>query len=189
MGWLPQSEFDRLRAEALSLSRPARSTLTWEDAARFVPADTIRLAAFNGARCAGPRATPWGAVCCVLDIHDEDAPMPDYPKVTPAELADAILAGPVGLAGACHGCGAVKDPAAREVYPYPEDDVTTARPVSPLFELDVEPHERGAAFKVATVCHHCFHRLQPDMWISQRGWEAINPVTPFGDLPEADPNG
>ena len=37
--------------------------------------------------------------------------------------------------------------------------------------------------RMAVVCHECFHRLQPDMWIDERCWELLNPVRPYDSLP------
>jgi hypothetical protein len=84
----------------------------------------------------------------------------------------------------CHGCGAEKDPAALEVYPYPDDDRFGAEPVRPLFTLDAQPRPPEAGeWKAVNVCHHCLHRLDPDMWISSTCWKSIDPVTPWADLP------
>lgn len=87
----------------------------------------------------------------------------------------------------CHGCGVEKDPAVREVYPYPEDNIVTDRPIQPVFHLDCESDDED--WRKVTVCHHCLHRLEPDMWISRRCWESLNPVVPFEELPilEDDP--
>lgn len=89
----------------------------------------------------------------------------------------------------CHGCGIEKDPAVHESYPYPDDGIITNEPVEPLFHVDCapgsdsEPCATKQPWRTVTVCHHCFHRLSPDMWIDQRVWESINPATPFSDLP------
>jgi hypothetical protein len=82
----------------------------------------------------------------------------------------------------CHGCGTEKDPNVLEVYPYPEDDDICEDPIPPFFPLDVQP-QGGSGWRKATVCHECFHRLEPDMWINQRMWEGLNPTTTFDDLP------
>ena len=83
----------------------------------------------------------------------------------------------------CQGCGAEKDPAVLEVYPHPEDHITD-RPISPFFSLDVEDWNLlDGPFRTCRVCHECFHKLEPDMWISSKGWDSINPVVPFKDLP------
>jgi hypothetical protein len=82
----------------------------------------------------------------------------------------------------CHGCGAVKDYAVLEVYPYPDDHIVTDVPIQPLFVLEVEPEDPAGLWRQATVCHHCLHRLDPDMWISERMWRGLTPVTPFAHL-------
>ena len=89
----------------------------------------------------------------------------------------------------CLGCGVEKDMAKLEVYPYHEEDRICDEPVEPLFQLDCEPwepHDRDGPYKQVTVCHECFHKLSPDMWISSRCWEKLNPVVAFQDLPELD---
>lgn len=86
----------------------------------------------------------------------------------------------------CHGCGVEKDRTALETHKYPEDGLTD-EPIPPLGEIDVSPTERGTGYRKATICLECFHHLQPDMWISQREWEAIGPVTPFDELPMEKP--
>ncbi len=60
----------------------------------------------------------------------------------------------------CLGCGAEKD--------------TT--------ELSVEEC-RGFDWRVVVVCDICFDKLDVDMWISDRCWLRLNPVTPFEQLP------
>jgi len=39
-------------------------------------------------------------------------------------------------------------------------------------------------WKNVLVCVDCFHKLDPDMWISSRCWTSINPVIPFDELPD-----
>lgn len=78
----------------------------------------------------------------------------------------------------CLACGAVKDMGALEIYPYP-DGVSCDSPIEPLLSLDCQ----GEDWRVVTVCHECFHRLDPDMWISKRCWEALRPLVPFEQLP------
>jgi hypothetical protein len=91
----------------------------------------------------------------------------------------------------CHGCGVEKDETVSEVYPYPDDNITQEKPIKPFMQLDCEGvDEEGddsGTVKSVTVCHGCFHRLQPDMWISQRCWESLNPVVPFEELPDVGP--
>ena len=82
----------------------------------------------------------------------------------------------------CMGCGVGKDPTAAERYPYPGDGVIDGRPIPPFFDLEVEPD--AGEWRQARVCHDCFHRLGPDMWITRRGWESIGPTVRFEDLPK-----
>ncbi len=83
----------------------------------------------------------------------------------------------------CQACGIEKDPEVLEVYPFPEEDSITDDPIPPLMELECQDYEFNKAFKEAIVCHQCFHRLDPDMWISRKCWEKLNPIVPFKDLP------
>jgi hypothetical protein len=85
----------------------------------------------------------------------------------------------------CLGCGVEKDMDVLEPYPYPEDERLVEGPIVPLFVLDCEPSDRtgGKQWKAVVVCHECFKRLDPDMWISERCWININPVVPFDELP------
>ncbi len=79
----------------------------------------------------------------------------------------------------CLACGVEKDPSIKEVYPYPDDGIITD-PIEPLMAIDCQ----GAAdWRVVTVCHECFHKLEVDMWISERCWQSLNPITPFEKLP------
>jgi len=79
----------------------------------------------------------------------------------------------------CLACGALKNVAAKEVYPYPDDGIATDEPTEPLFVVDCQ----GAEWRVVIVCHHCLHKLEPDLWISQGGWALLDPITPFEKLP------
>lgn len=81
----------------------------------------------------------------------------------------------------CHACGVVKDPESFEVYPYEEDPIVNDRPISPTFQVRCDV---PTGFKLATICHHCFHRLEPDMWTCRQHWEALSPVTAYDDLPD-----
>jgi hypothetical protein len=92
----------------------------------------------------------------------------------------------------CLACGVVKDTIARELYPYPDDGVIEGEPIVPLFAIECQGppltwDETGrvttAEWLIGIVCHHCFHRLNPDMWITDACWAALNPITPFGLLP------
>jgi hypothetical protein len=79
----------------------------------------------------------------------------------------------------CLACGVFKEIAAKELYPYPDDGVVSDEPIEPLFVLDCQ----GTEWRVVIVCHQCLHRLDPDLWISDRCWAALNPITPFERLP------
>lgn len=89
----------------------------------------------------------------------------------------------------CDACGIEKDMAAKEPYPYPEDDNIIAGPVDPLWDLDVQgdpiPGDPNgySDFRRCLVCHECFHKLSPDMWIGKEHWEALSPKIPFEKLP------
>lgn len=89
----------------------------------------------------------------------------------------------------CHACGVQKDPSVLEVYPFPDDCIITEEPIAPLFEIDCQPGGTGfgpGEWKVISLCHACFHRLLPDMWTCQDHYEALNPVTPYGELPNLE---
>jgi hypothetical protein len=79
----------------------------------------------------------------------------------------------------CLSCGVEKDTEVKEVYPYPDDGLVDD-PIRPVSFLDCQD---GRDWREVVVCHECFHRLEPDQWISRRCWETLEPVTPFGALP------
>src|SRR5262245_32446249 len=79
----------------------------------------------------------------------------------------------------CLACGVEKETSLKEIYPFPEDGIISNTPVQPLFAIDCQ----GLDWRVAIVCHACFHKLNPDMWISDRCWLSLNPIPPFEDLP------
>jgi hypothetical protein len=81
----------------------------------------------------------------------------------------------------CLSCGAEKDISVKEVYPYPEEDRFIDEPIDPLMSIDCQGTND---WRVVTVCHHCFHKLDVDMWISERCWVSLNPITPFDQLPK-----
>lgn len=84
----------------------------------------------------------------------------------------------------CLGCGVEKDTEVLEVYPYPEDQRLCEDPIPPLFVLECQPSKtRTDPWRVGIVCHECFRKLDPDMWISENCWISINPVVPFDQLP------
>ena len=39
-------------------------------------------------------------------------------------------------------------------------------------------------WRVVTLCHACFRKLDIDAWITERIWQAIEPITPFEQLPK-----
>lgn len=80
----------------------------------------------------------------------------------------------------CLACGVEKDALIKEAYPY-ADDGLIAEPIQPFVTIDCQ---RAADWRVVTVCHECFHKLQPDLWINDDGWQSLNPITPFEQLPE-----
>jgi hypothetical protein len=87
----------------------------------------------------------------------------------------------------CLACGSEKDRSRLEAYPYPEDHIITD-PIDPLMEIDCQgdPLNDGTGFsdfRRVVVCHQCFRKLSPDMWIGKEQWEALKPVTPFLELP------
>ena len=87
----------------------------------------------------------------------------------------------------CLACGIEKDTEVQEVYPFPEDGIIDAVPIEPFFFLEVQPWDDFQSarekWRKTMVCHGCFHRLEPDMWISSKCWKALDPVTPFEELP------
>ena len=69
MGFLNQSEFDRLKAAAESLTAEQRSALTWEQARQFIAADTAELNMFAGDH-ERKELTPWQAVARIRGIAE-----------------------------------------------------------------------------------------------------------------------
>lgn len=112
----------------------------------------------------------------------------------------------------CWGCGVEKDTDVHERYApdldKPEDERRlTDQPIAPLFfldcqgpleKLDADPakqetmHRLGAPryceFRFVIVCHQCFDKLDPDMWISDGCWEGISPRVPYEALPRIPPD-
>lgn len=88
----------------------------------------------------------------------------------------------------CHVCGIEKDPSVKEFYPYEEDNIVTDRPTSPVCSIDVEGYD--GYDRRATICNECWHRLcvmdAVDLWLSEKIWETLNPVTPFNQLPNPE---
>ncbi len=80
----------------------------------------------------------------------------------------------------CFGCGVEKDMAVLE------DVHGDGDPVSPLVCIDCEPDTPrvpDSRWGMVVICNDCFSKLDPDMWIDERGWMSINPVVPFHKLP------
>jgi hypothetical protein len=87
----------------------------------------------------------------------------------------------------CQVCLVPKDTDKKEVYPYEEDHII-GDPIDPLMELDVQPDldPQGnplGLWRRIEVCHECFHKLSPDMWISEEGLRRVGCKTAFTDLP------
>lgn len=80
----------------------------------------------------------------------------------------------------CQACGKEKDTDVNEVYPYPEDYYFDNVPIPPLFDMELELLD--GTFRKVDICHECFHKIQPDMWIGFNEWESLQPVTPTGSL-------
>lgn len=74
MGW-NYGEEERLCIYARALSLEQRQALTWEEAGRFVPADTLAMARWSDLDSRRD-CTPWQAVCRVLRILDDCPPGP-----------------------------------------------------------------------------------------------------------------
>ncbi len=70
MGWLSQAKFDEKREAALALTQAERDALTAADVRRFGVADTLDMAAQNGATRAVEegRMTAWQAVARLRGI-------------------------------------------------------------------------------------------------------------------------
>src|SRR5947208_378125 len=81
----------------------------------------------------------------------------------------------------CLACNVEKDPSAKEIYPYADDGLIDD-PIEPFMTIDCQ---RGGDWRVVTICHECFHKLQPDLWINDVGWKSLNPITPFEELPKS----
>lgn len=89
----------------------------------------------------------------------------------------------------CFGCGIEKDLEALEFYPSDEQGVDTTEPITPLMLIECQDSNFKNPYKMCIVCHNCFEKLDPDMWISSDGWKLLNPVIEFENLPETDGDG
>lgn len=83
----------------------------------------------------------------------------------------------------CQACGIEKDMDKKEIYPYDTDQLNAEVPIDPIIDIACHTGTIGDKYRVANVCHECFTRLDPDMWISKEMWENLNPIVPFDDLP------
>ena len=89
----------------------------------------------------------------------------------------------------CFGCNLEKDSEILEVSPFADEDGLTNEPIEPLLILDCQgpqiPNDPNhySEFRQVVVCHSCFHKLSPDMWISKSCWESISPYIPYEKLP------
>lgn len=85
----------------------------------------------------------------------------------------------------CDGCGTLIDPDKLVMYPKVEGEasmVCTTEPVIPFTWLDVEPNSDADEYKTCNICWHCFNKVQPDMWISERCWELTPQFRKFSEL-------
>src|SRR2546423_586954 len=79
----------------------------------------------------------------------------------------------------CLACGVGKERQGKETYAY-HDGIITDEPIEPLMTIDCQG---SGDWRVVTVCHACFHKLDVDMWISERCWRSLDPITAFEQLP------
>lgn len=84
----------------------------------------------------------------------------------------------------CFCCGVEKD---TEVYELntQDDSLIQDQPIPPLFVLECARTISASVtdWRITIVCHGCYFRLQPDMWISDSMWTAAKPKLVFEDLP------
>jgi len=90
----------------------------------------------------------------------------------------------------CFGCGAERNTEIFELYCYEEEGMDDGEPRPPLFVIPCDYtvsssnptlNDKSGA---AVVCHECFHKLSPDMWIDRGCWESIDPLIQTEDLPD-----
>lgn len=84
----------------------------------------------------------------------------------------------------CLACGANGDGEA--IYPYPDDCIDDSEPLPKLFCIDAVPTIHGDKSRMCVVCHECWHKLDVDMWISEKCWESLSPQTKFSDLQQPE---
>lgn len=89
----------------------------------------------------------------------------------------------------CFSCGVEKD-TSDLVYYSGDCGLIDDEPINPLLYLSVEgPRQTNSEhheYRLAVVCHKCFDLLDPDMWISKKMWDALNPKIQYLDLPYED---
>ena len=83
----------------------------------------------------------------------------------------------------CFCCGVEKDLNALEISSTSEEDGLVDEPISPLAVLECCSLD-SKIWKIAVICHKCFHKLEPDMWIDEACWDAMKPAIAFDKLPE-----
>jgi len=84
----------------------------------------------------------------------------------------------------CLACGTEKNLDELEIFPH-EDMLTQDEPIQALVTIECQSNDDPADFRIAIVCHDCYFKLEPDMWISEACWLEINAITPFSVLPIA----
>lgn len=83
----------------------------------------------------------------------------------------------------CFACGIEKDTETQEMY-CGSLGLVADKPIDPLFVMDCEGRDAHEGdWRAVVVCHGCFDKLAPDMWISSQCWEKLTPVVPFENLP------
>jgi hypothetical protein len=84
----------------------------------------------------------------------------------------------------CYGCGVKKDMTILEQSPYWKEDCLSDEPIQPLFVIECQSDTDQSDFRNVVVCHECYHKLEPDMWISESMYKALNPKIPFQQVPQ-----
>ena len=84
----------------------------------------------------------------------------------------------------CYGCGVKKDMTILEQSPYWKEDCLSDEPIPPLCVIECQSDTDHTDFRNVVVCHKCYHTLEPDMWISESMYKALNPKIPFQQVPQ-----
>jgi hypothetical protein len=107
MGWLTPDSIARLRNAALALTPEQRASLTWDEAAEFVPMDTLKLAQWSGMN-KRKDCTPWQAVSRLNHIEEVTVK-----RITGAEPSNMLQ---------CENCKEIKSTTLEEIWSnaYPE---------------------------------------------------------------------